>query len=275
MAQISSVSVVSVKYRAENIFRIEIDRPAGFYFKPGQFARIGIDQIDDDSDKIWRAQTIVSGPQENKTEDKTLVFYIVYLEGKPFSDALKKIKPGDDVYLDRLPYGHFTLDRFGPGGDLWLFSTGTGVAPYLCMLQQEKVWENFSRINLICSFRDQTQFVYQDTLPLEFERLTSFQSRNYQKFSFIPIYTREKTVSDCIVRGIKKTNTFSGGYFEKLITTGELKLILENSISAIHSKVMLSGNPNMIKTTRDFLKTLGLRSSRRNNPGHIAVENYW
>ena len=143
------------------------------------------------------------------------------------------------------------------------------------MLQQEKIWENFSRINLICSFRDQTQFVYQDTLPLEFEKLTSFQSRNYQKFSFIPIYTREKTVSDYIVKGIKRTNTFSGGYFEKLITNGELAFVLENSISISNSKIMLSGNPTMIKTTRDFLKTLGLWSSRRNNPGHIAVENYW
>ena len=76
MVQTNNVSVVSVKYRAENIFRIEIDRPTDFKFKPGQFARIGIDQIDDDADKIWRAQTIVSGSQE----DKTLVFYIVYLE---------------------------------------------------------------------------------------------------------------------------------------------------------------------------------------------------
>ena len=112
-------------------------------------------------------------------------------------------------------------------------------------------------------------------MPLEFERLTNFQSTNYQKISFIPIYTRETVVSDCIVRGIKTTNTFSRGYFEKLITNGELKFILENSISTINSKIMLSGNPKMIKTTRDFLKTLGLRSSRRDDPGHIAVENYW
>ena len=143
------------------------------------------------------------------------------------------------------------------------------------MLQQEKIWNNFSTITLICSFRDQTQFVYWDTLPLELEKLTDFQSKNYKKFSFIPIYTREKTVSDCIVRGVKIRNTISREYFEKLITNGELKSILENSISTINSKIMLSGNPNMIKTTRDFLKTLGLRSSRRNNPGHIAVENYW
>ncbi|MDA9688992.1 ferredoxin--NADP reductase [Betaproteobacteria bacterium] len=270
MVQINNVTVVSVKCPAENIFRIEIGRPDGFIFKPGQFARIGINPNNGGCDKIWRAQTIVS-----RAIDKTLAFYIVHLEGKPFSDTLKKIKTGDEVYLDALPYGHFTLDRFGPGGDLWLFSTGTGVAPYLCMLQQERIWENFSSITLVCSFRDQTQFVYRDSLPLDNEKLTAFQNKNYKKFSFIPIYTREKTASDCIVKGMKITNTFSMGYFKTLISNGELTFILENSISTSNSKIMLSGNPTMIKTTRDFLKTLGLRSSRRNNPGHIAVENYW
>ncbi len=271
MAQTTIVSVVSVNYLAENILRIEIDRPDGFNFKPGQFARIGINPNNDGPDRIWRAQTIVS----RAGECKNLAFYIIYIEGKPFSDALKKIKSGDEIYLDAVPYGHFTLDRFDFGGDLWLFSTGTGVAPYLCMLQQEKIWKNFSTITLICSFRDQTQFVYCDTLPLELEKLTDFQSKNYKKFSFIPIYTREKTVSDCIVRGVKIRKTISREYFEKLITNGELKSVLENSISTINSKIMLSGNPDMIKTTRDFLKSLGLRSTRRNNPGHIAVENYW
>ena len=84
--QTKKVSVVSIKYLAENIFRIEIDRPAGFNFKPGQFARIGIKPNNGGSEKIWRAQTIVSKAEEVKT----LVFYIVYLKGKPFSDALKK-----------------------------------------------------------------------------------------------------------------------------------------------------------------------------------------
>ena len=269
--QPNNVSVISVKHLAANIFCIEINRPTGFKFEPGQFARIGIKPSNGVSDKIWRAQTIVSRAED----DRTLAFYIVYVKGNPFSEALKKMKSGDGVYLDVAPYGHFTLNRFAPGGNLWLFSTGTGVAPYLSMLQQERIWGDFSGITLICSFRDQTQFVYRDTLPLEFEKLTGFQSRNYKKFSFVPIYTREETVSDCIVRGMKKTNTFSRGHFEKLITNGELKFILKNSISSINSKVMLSGNPDMIKTTRDFLKTLGLRSSRRNDPGHIAVENYW
>ena len=100
------------------------------------------------SEKIWRAQTIVSKVEEVNT----LVFYIVYLKGKPFSDALKKIKSGDELRLDAVPYGYFTPDRFGPGGLLALFYRYR-IAPYLCMFQQEKIWENFSTITLICSFR--------------------------------------------------------------------------------------------------------------------------
>ena len=111
MVQTNNVSVVSVKHPVENIFRIEIERPDGFSFTPGQFARIGINPNNGCSDKIWRAQTIISGAVDHKT----LIFFIVYLEGKPFSDALKKIKSGDNVCLDAVPYGYFTLDRFGPG----------------------------------------------------------------------------------------------------------------------------------------------------------------
>ena len=78
---------------------------------------------------------------------------------------------------------------------------------------------------------------------MELEKLTGFQRRNYKKFSFIPIFTRENTVSDCIVRGVKTRNTISRKYFEKLITNGELKSILENSISTINSKNYVIGQP--------------------------------
>ena len=102
MVQTTIVSVGSVQHLAENILRIEIDRPVGFSFKPGQFARVGINPNNDGPDKIWRAQTIVS----RAGDYKRLAFYIIYIEGKPFSDALKKIKSGDEIYLDAVPYGH-------------------------------------------------------------------------------------------------------------------------------------------------------------------------
>ena len=145
---------------------------------------------------------------------------------------------------------------------------------YVCF-NKKKIWEDFANIILISSFKDETQFVYEESLPLTFERLSSFQLENYHKFSFVPVFTRKKVVSECIVKGIKTDSVFSGAYFEEIISNGALNLILKNSISAKNSKVMLSGNPNMIKTTRNYLKTLDLRSSRRDSPGQIAVENYW
>ena len=177
--------------------------------------------------------------------------------------------------MDTVSYGYFTLDRFDPGGDIWLFSTGSGIAPYLCMLQQKRIWEDFKKIILISSFKDHSQFVYGNDLPIEADSLTDFQLKNYNKFSFIPIYTRKSVESSCIINGVEKKTIIAPNHFENMINTNNLNLLLKSSISPKNSKVMLSGNPDMIKKTRNYLKTIDLTSSRRNNLGQITVENYW
>ena len=89
---------------------------------------------------------------------------------------------------------------------------------------------DFANIILISSFKDETQFVYEESLPLTFERLSSFQLENYHKFSFVPVFTRKKVVSECIVKGIKTDSVFSGAYFEEIISNGALNLILKNML---------------------------------------------
>jgi hypothetical protein len=70
------------------------------------------------------------------------------LIGEEFSDALKKNYAGSAITFDKRAYGFFTLDRFEPTGDLWLFFTGTGIAPYLAMLNNERIWKSFKNISL-------------------------------------------------------------------------------------------------------------------------------
>jgi ferredoxin--NADP+ reductase len=38
---------------------------------------------------------------------------------------------------------------------------------------------------------------------------------------------------------------------------------------------MLCGNPEMVEDSRRILTERGFRLSRRGEPGHLAVENYW
>ena len=41
------------------------------------------------------------------------------------------------------------------------------------------------------------------------------------------------------------------------------------------SRIMLCGNPEMVEDSRALLISRGFRMSRRAEPGHLAVENYW
>lgn len=60
-----------------------------------------------------------------------------------------------------------------------------------------------------------------------------------------------------------------------MLTDGELEEKVKCELSLTESKIMLCGNPQMIKDTRDILKNLGFKTSKRSSPGQIAVENYW
>ncbi|MEC9320491.1 MAG: ferredoxin--NADP(+) reductase, partial [Pseudomonadota bacterium] len=42
-----------------------------------------------------------------------------------------------------------------------------------------------------------------------------------------------------------------------------------------HSQVMLCGNPDMIQSSREQLKALGLEKNTRRKPGQVTSENYW
>jgi len=64
--------------------------------------------------------------------------------GGEFTSELSRLRVGDTLMVERQATGFLTLNRFVDGRDLWLLGTGTGVAPFLSILQDFEVWENSS-----------------------------------------------------------------------------------------------------------------------------------
>ena len=60
-----------------------------------------------------------------------------------------------------------------------------------------------------------------------------------------------------------------------MLSNGELEKLANCNLLPKKSKVMICGNPNMIRDTRNILKNMGFIANRRDNDGEIAVENYW
>jgi ferredoxin--NADP+ reductase len=247
-------TLLDVKPLTPSLFTLRTTRDAGFRFRAGQFARLGV--IKADGSTVWRAYSMVSSPF-----DEHLEFFSIVVPGGEFTSELSRLEVGDTLLVDRQAFGYLTLDRFVDGRDLWLLSTGTGVAPFLSILQDFEVWERFARIILVYSVREARELAYQSLIAGLAQR--DYLTEHIHKLQFIPTVTRESHPGAL------------AGRITTLIENGELESATGVELSAEHSRVMLCGNPQMIDDTRALLKKRHMSLSLTRRPGQVAVENYW
>jgi ferredoxin--NADP+ reductase len=247
-------TLLAVTPLTPSLFTLRTTRDAGFRFRAGQFARLGVTKADGST--VWRAYSVVSSPH-----DEFLEFFSIVVPDGEFTSELSRLREGDTLLVEKQATGFLTLDRFVDGRDLWMLSTGTGVAPFLSILQDFEVWERFERVILVYSVRVASELAYQ-------ELIAELMSRDYlaeyaDKFLFIPIVTREEHPGAL------------HGRITQLIENGELEQAAGLRLTPEHSRLMLCGNPQMIDDTRKLLKQRDLNLSLSRRPGQVAVENYW
>ena len=263
-------TVLSVhEWVANKLLSVTTTRDPAFNFQPGQFARLGLPATQEAGapPTIWRAYSMVNSPDQNDLE-----FYSVVVPDGEFSPKFATLQPGDPLYIDKQSYGFLTLDRFEPGGDLWLLATGTGLSAYLSMLHDRNTWQSFDRIILVHGVRYVQELTYHTHIQAwqanGLERLISEQEgvaggSRRAKFVYLPLPTRES---------LRNTPQ---GRLNVLLETGELENHAKIALDPAHSKVMLCGNPAMLTQTRQILTARGFAVGRRGQRGNLAVENYW
>ncbi|TWR97953.1 ferredoxin--NADP reductase [Pseudomonas saxonica] len=247
-------TLLEVNPLTPSLFTLRTTRDKGFRFRAGQFTKLGVTKADGST--VWRAYSVVSSPY-----DEFLEFFSIVVPGGEFTSELSRLKVGDTLMVERQAYGYLTLDRFIDGRDLWLLATGTGVAPFLSILQDFEVWEKFERIVLVYSAREVRELAYQDLIADLTQR--EYLAEYAHKLTYIPIVTREEVPGTL------------NGRITTLIESGELERAAGVELSPEHSRVMLCGNPQMIDDTRKLLKERNLQLSLTRRPGQVAVENYW
>ena len=275
---IQKVTVLSKTTWTPNLFSFTVSRPDSFKFTAGQFVRLGVnpsqlnyykqlskvaDAEDEELDEalnedIFRAYSIVSSPF-----DEILEFFSIVIPDGAFTSQLQHLEVGDELLLNTMPFGFLTLARYQKPlpKDLWLLATGTGLAPFLSMLQDLKTWEDYEHIVLAYSARSTEELAYIEkieSLQEDFGTLVD----NPAKLIFIPIVTREPVEGALTER------------LPKLLLDGTLQARAGIDLDIDSTHVMLCGNPEMVEDTKETLKSLGLVMNRRGE-GNIAVENYW
>lgn len=243
--------VLSVHRWTNTLFSFTLTRPAHFKFTAGQFARIGLKVGDE---LVVRAYSVVSSPF-----DETLEFFSIVVPDGAFTSNLQHLQVGDELYLEKIPYGFLTLTRYQLPlpHDLWLLATGTGLAPFISMLQDFDTWSKYKKINLIYSVRTASELAYATRI----EEIAATFGEGHSGFKFVPIITRDP-------------NAALHDRLPVLIENGELEKAVGLQFNTESSHVMLCGNPQMVEDTKEALKARGLIMNRRGE-GNIAVENYW
>lgn len=243
--------VLSVHRWTPTLFSFTMTRPAHFKFTAGQFARIGLKVGEE---LVVRAYSVVSSPF-----DETLEFFSIVVPDGAFTSNLQHLKVGDELYLEKIPYGYLTLARYQQPlpHDLWLLATGTGLAPFLSMLQDFDTWSKYQKINLVYSVRTADELAYVDRI----QEIAETFGEGHNGFKFIPIITRDPSAP-------------LHDRLPILIENGELEKSAGIELNPASSHVMLCGNPQMVDDTKEALKRRGLTMNRRGE-GNIAVENYW
>lgn len=247
-------SLTEVRVWSPTLFSLTCTRDAGFRFRAGQFVRLGVRKAD--GSVVWRAYSIVSAPH-----DEYLEFFSIVVPGGEFTSELSGLKAGDELLVEKQATGYLTLDRFPDGRDLWLIGTGTGLAPFLSILQDLEVWQRFERILLVYSARDRGELAYQQLIA-ELPQREWLEGAGH-KLQYIPIVTREQVPGALNAR------------VTTLIENGELERAADLKLAPEHSRIMLCGNPQMIEDTRAVLKARNLNLALTRRPGQVAVENYW
>lgn len=277
---IQKVTVLSKTTWTPNLFSFTVSRPDSFKFTAGQFVRLGVNpsqlkyykqlsavaDTDDDDEEldetldedIFRAYSIVSSPF-----DEILEFFSIVIPDGAFTSQLQHLEVGDELLLNTMPFGFLTLARYQKPlpKDLWLLATGTGLAPFLSMLQDLKTWEDYEHIILAYSARSTEELAYINKIESLQEDFGSLVD-NPAKLIFIPIVTREPVEGALTER------------LPKLLLDGTLQERAGIALDVDSTHVMLCGNPDMVEDTKETLKSLGLVMNRRGE-GNIAVENYW
>lgn len=251
MSNLNIETVTSVRHWNDTLFSFTTSRDPGFRFKNGYFTMIGLEQ--DGGRPLLRAYSIASANYEEELE-----FFSIKVQDGPLTSQLQNIQPGDEIYVGRKPTGTLVTDHLLPGKNLWLLSTGTGLAPFLSIIKDPEIYEQFDRVILTHGVRYVSELAYQDMID-ELPNNEYFGEMIDGKLLYYPTVTREEFRN----QGRLTDLMTSGKLFEDL---GLPQPSLEDD------RFMLCGSPAMLKDTTDILDSWGFKETRAGHIGEYVIE---
>lgn len=242
--------VLSVKHYTDELFKFRITRPTSFRFRSGEFVMIGLPNAEK---PVFRAYSMAS-----PNWDEELEFFSIKVPNGPLTEHLQKIKVGDPILMRKKPTGTLVNDALLPGKRLWMFSTGTGIAPFASLIRDPETYEKFEEVILTHTCRTVAELKYGEDLVAQIKNdpLVGEFSGGLRHYCSI---TRE----DFEFQGRITHLLSSGKLFEDLGVP---------QITPEIDRGMICGSMDMLKDTKELLEKFGLVEGANNRPNTFVVE---
>ena len=242
--------VTEIHHWTDKTFSFKTTRDMSFRFKNGEFAMIGLEI---DGKPLLRAYSVVSPNHEDHLE-----FLSIKVPNGPLTSKLQHIKIDDEIIVNSKPTGTLVCDYLLSGRNLFLFSTGTGLAPFMSIVRDPETYEKFEKIILTHTVRTSKELAYKDLLTnLNNDEVYSEVTRN--NFIYFNTVTREKWDNEGRITDWIKKNTL-------------WKKVGVESFKPELYRVMICGSEEMTFDLKKIFEKLGSKEGSTKVQGGFVIE---
>ena len=252
MSAFNEEKVLSVHHWTDRLFSFTTTRDPSLRFSNGHFTMIGL--RGDNGKPLLRAYSIASANYEDHLE-----FLSIKVPDGPLTSKLQHIQVGDSVIVGRKPTGTLVTDYLLPGKRLYLFGTGTGLAPFLSIVRDPDTYDRYEQVIVVHGVRQVDELAYHDMLTEHLPAHEVLGELVSSKLRYYPTVTRES------YRNM--------GRITDLIENGKMCADLGlPPINAAEDRVMLCGSPAMLRDLKVMLEHRGFKEGNTTTPGDFVVE---
>jgi len=252
MANVGTERVLSVHHWNETLFSFKTTRDQALRFENGHFVMIG---LENEGKPLMRAYSIASANYDDHLE-----FLSIKVQDGELTSRLQHIKPGDPILVSRKPVGTLVLHDLLPGKHLYLFATGTGLAPFMSIIRDPHTYERFEKVILVHGVRIVSELAYADYIQQELPQHEFLGDQVRDQLIYYPTVTREAFRNS--------------GRITTLIETGDLATAVGlPPLDPQDDRFMLCGSPAMLEDCSRLLDARGFSvASRIGEPGDYVIE---
>lgn len=252
MSSLGTERVLHVHHWNDTLFSFRTTRDPGLRFRNGHFVMLGLPV---EGRPLLRAYSVASANHEEHLE-----FFSIKVPDGPLTSRLQHLKPGDELYVGRKPVGSLVLDDLRPGRRLFMLATGTGLAPFMSLIQDPETYERFETIVLVHGVRQVSELAYADFIERELPAHEYLGELVAERLRYYPTVTREPFRNR--------------GRLTELLDSGRLCEDLGLApLDPVSDRAMVCGNPAMLADCCTLLDAKGFRiSPRQGEPGDYVIE---